>query len=94
MIRKIVLTILALAFLGFGFVATWGEANIGTRTGDPNHFYAAIFIGGVMGFVGILLLVLAFRKPGKPDPSVTGSAVWAVGMTTMMDDTGEAASAD
>ena len=89
MIRKIVLFVLALGFLGFGAAFTIGEMNISARTGDTDHFYAALFGGGLMGFVGIILMVLAFKKPGKPDPEAAAATVWAVGMTSMMDDGGD-----
>ena len=87
MFRKTILVLLALCFIGSAVVFALGEMNLADKTGDMDHVYAALFGGGLLGFVGILLLVLTFRKPPKPDPASAGATVWAVGMATAMDDT-------
>jgi hypothetical protein len=88
MVRKLALLILSLVF----FAAALGTAASlymeAVATGDHDDLYAAIFVGGMLGFVGLILLILVFRKPQDPDPTASGAAIWAVGMTTLGDSDG------
>lgn len=69
MIRNFVLLLLSLGFLAAGAVYTLGELNLAASTGDHDHVYAAFFGGGLLGFVGLVLLILVFskRKPADPE---------------------------
>jgi len=89
MIRKIILLLLSLGFFAAGAVFALGELNLAAKTGDQDHVYAALFGGGLFTFVGLMLLFLVFRKRKPANPEAAAATVWAVGMTTAMDDGGD-----
>lgn len=89
MIRKLILLLLSLGFIAGGVAFALTEMNLASTTSDQNHIYAALFGGGLLGFVGVLLFILAFRKPKPTDPEAAAAGVLAMGMTTLADDAGD-----
>ena len=88
MIRKIILVLLALGFLAFGAIFAIGEMNVASKTGDTDHIYAALFGGGLFGLIGLILLIVSFKKRAPSDPEAAAATVWAVGMGSAMGDDG------
>lgn len=89
MIRKLILLLLSLGFFAGALVFAAGQMNLATRTGDHDHVYAALFGGGCLGFVGLILMILVFKKRKPAEPEAAAAAIWAVGMTTLADDAGD-----
>lgn len=86
MVRKLILLVLSLSFVAGGMYFAFGEMDLASRTTDQNHIYAALFGGGLLGFIGVVLFLLAFRKP-KPDEYETPSVeALAMGVNPMPDD--------
>ena len=85
MVRKLALLILSLVFFAAALCTASSLYMEAVTTGDHDDLYAAIFVGGMLGFVGALLLMLVFRKPQDPDRDAAGGAIWAAGMTTLGD---------
>ncbi|KZY33306.1 hypothetical protein A3731_03455 [Roseovarius sp. HI0049] len=84
MIRKITLLLLSLGFVLGGVAFALNEMNLATGSGDQNHIYAALFGGGLLGFVGVVLFIAGFRK--RDDE---GEGYWAIGGSTLADDPDE-----
>ncbi|MEQ8293027.1 MAG: hypothetical protein RIA08_12555 [Roseovarius sp.] len=81
MIRKITLVLLSLGFVLGGVAFVLNELNLATGSGDQDHIYAALFGGGLLGFIGVVLFIAGFRK--REDD---GDRYWAVGGSTLADD--------
>ncbi|MBK1636414.1 hypothetical protein [Rhodovulum adriaticum] len=86
-IRKLLGLVIALGFLFFGLASFFGFYEQSLATGNRDDLYAGIFMGGLLCFCGLLLLVVVLRKPRKPaDPAAAAATIWAVGMTSDFDD--------
>ncbi|MEQ8895960.1 MAG: hypothetical protein RID23_02635 [Roseovarius sp.] len=86
MVRKITHLLLSLGFVLGGVAFALNEMNLATSSGDHDHIYAALFGGGLLGFVGVVLFFRAFRKPGPVEPETPAAGLLAMGMTTVPDD--------
>ena len=63
MIRKITLLLLSLGFVLGGVVFALNELNLATGSSNQDHIYIALFGGGLLGFVGVVLFFAGIRKP-------------------------------
>ncbi|KRS17657.1 hypothetical protein [Roseovarius indicus] len=89
MIRKLILLLLSLGFIAGGIAFALTEMNLASSTADQNHIYAALFGGGLLGFAGVVLFILAFRKPKPAEPEGAAAGILAMGMSTVPDDGGD-----
>jgi ABC-type nitrate/sulfonate/bicarbonate transport system permease component len=81
-LRKLIIYLIAIGLCGAGLGFFAGQASLGYRTGDAEAIFAGLFVGGLLGFAGIALIVLARRKPLQsvdPDAVVATSLAMAIG---------------
>ncbi|WP_422032151.1 hypothetical protein [Roseovarius sp.] len=82
MIRKITLLLLSLGFVLGGVAFVLNELNLATGSSNQDHIYIALFGGGLLGFVGVVLFFAGVRKPDDDE----GDRYWAVGGSTLAED--------
>ncbi|MCP3970747.1 MAG: hypothetical protein GY717_10640 [Rhodobacteraceae bacterium] len=89
MFKRILGTLIGLGLAGFGVVAFLGQAGMAERSGNPDDFYAGLVMGGLLGFAGLVTLIAVWRrrKPGRQSTE-DGTTIWAVGMTSRLDNDG------
>ncbi|MDM8166198.1 hypothetical protein [Roseovarius sp.] len=81
MIRKITLLLLSLGFVLGGVVFALNELNLATGSSNQDHIYIALFGGGLLGFVGVVLFFAGIRKPDDE-----ADRYYAVGGSTLAED--------
>lgn len=86
--RKLLGYLTGLGLFGFGIVAFVGQMNVFERSANSDDFYAALVMGGLLAFAGVVTLIAVARsgRGKKADRSGAEAAIWGVGMATLGDE--------